>query len=467
MKKLKTALITVSLFYSVAAHSMGQQVILDSKKKAHAFAKRGMYYSALPYLLSYLEVEDRIDKRTKKDIFRIVLKTGTLAFETMGVDDLLRKKSIPLRYVAAMKLIKMGNLKRAKEVLKDFPKTHRFSLEAYYSLGAILSHANDRSAVEALNTCVETADLLKGKTKSDKLKRYYTLVQETCTIYKARNSFSIKNYAKAEKEFDNIPKKSYLWPKTLLERAWTNYHLADYNRSLGLLVTYKSPLLKSYYFPEGSYLEALSFYKLCLWEDALSVIESYHKLYHPKAVQLKKILSRNRNSKNFFYNLMLGKTSEDDSKNPFIRNLVTQIKKSIKYNVDHLDILKSKRELEILRERKYKKIYQNELVEQINWRVESLNYFIKKEMFNFVNQMNRFSRELLKLRLEIISKHKQLVYGNKTLVADRGRGDASNVKRKVTEQFYDFHGEFWADELGSYSFGLKSNCELVDKKGRE
>ncbi len=446
---------------------MGQSVILDYKKKAHALTKRGFYYSALPYLLSYLEVEDRIDKQTKQDIFRIVLKTGTLAFETMAVEDLLRKNSTPLKYVAAMKLIKMGQLTRAKRVLEGFPKNHRFSLEAYYSLGAILSYSNDKGATKALNTCIETSELLKEKTKSKKLKRYYTLVEEKCEIYKARNSYALDNFVMAEKEFDNIPKRSYLWPKTLLERAWTNYHLKDYNRTLGLLVTYKSPLLKSYYFPEGSYLEALSFYKLCLWEDALSVIESYHKLYHPKAVTLSKILKKNRNSKTYFYNLMRGEMSAKEKKNPFIRNLVTQIRKSIKYNVDHLDIVKAKRELKILKERKYKKVYQNELIEQINWRVESLNYFIKKEMFDFINQMNKFSRELLKLRLEIISKQKHLVYSNKSLVSDRGRGSSDNVNRKATEQFYDFFGEFWADELGSYSFGLKSNCKLVDKKSRE
>ena len=88
-------------------------------------------------------------------------------------------------------------------------------------------------------------------------------------------------------------------------------------------------------------------------------------------------------------------------------------------------------------------------------------------MFDFINQMNKFSRELLKLRLEIISKQKHLVYSNKSLVSDRGRGSSDNVNRKATEQFYDFFGEFWADELGSYSFGLKSNCKLVDKKSRE
>ncbi len=445
---------------------MGAGLIEDYKTKAHKLTKKRFYYSALPYLLSYLELEDQIDKRTKKDIFMLVLKTGTLAFETMSVEDLLRKNSIPLRYVAAVKLMRMKQYERARKILERFPKKHRFSLEAYYSLGIIYNLKNDKRVFDALAQCQKSAELLIDKTKKKKLIRYYNLVKEQCEIYKGRAHYTAKNFMAADKLYDNIPKKSYLWPSTLLERAWTNYNLKDYNRTLGLLVTYKSPLLKSYFYPEASYLEALSFHRMCLWDDTLSVIDSYHKIYHPRSKTLARILRKHKKSRDYFYRLTQSDVKKNEKVNPFIRNLITQIRKSIKYNVDHLDILKAKRELKIVKKRKYGKAYINELQNQIKWRVESLNHHIKKEMFSFINEVNKFSLEMLKIRLEVISKQKHLEYSNKKLISARSRGSMDNLNRKVTEQFYDFFGEFWADELGSYSFGLKSNCKLVDKRSQ-
>ncbi len=460
------ALIIFLFIFNSASAQMGAGLIQDYKKKSRILIKKRLYYSALPYLLSYLELEDKVDENTKKDVFQLVLKTGTLAFETMSVEDLMRKNSIPLRYVAAVKLLRLDRYAQAQKILEGFPKTHRFSLEAYYSLGIIYNMNKDKRAIEALDQCKASADLLIDLAKNKKLIRYYNLVKEQCEIYKGRYYYTNKQFQEAEKLYDNIPKKSYLWPSTLLERAWTNYHLEDYNRSLGLLVTYKSPLLQSYYYPEASYLEALSFHKMCLWDDTLSVIDSYHKIYHPRSKMLAAILKKHKSSKDYFYRLTQSDVKKNEKINPFIRNLITQIRKSIKFNVDHVDILKAKRELRIIKKRKYGRVYQRELINQINWRIESLNHHIKKEMFSFINEVNKYSLELLKVRLEVISKRKHLEYSNKKLISSRSRGSFDNLNRKVTEQFYDFYGEFWADELGSYSFGLKSNCKLVDKRSQ-
>jgi len=71
---------------------------------------------------------------------------------------------------------------------------------------------------------------------------------------------------------------------------------------------------------------------------------------------------------------------------------------------------------------------------------------------------------MFNIKLEISSLKRDLVYSNKELVSDRSRGSLENVKRTDRQHFFTFNGEFWGDELGEYSFGLKSNCQRVRKK---
>ena len=93
-----------------------------------------------------------------------------------------------------------------------------------------------------------------------------------------------------------------------------------------------------------------------------------------------------------------------------------------------------------------------------------MSYMIKRDMVRFINKMHRFSNQLANLQLEIIARKRDLVYTNKQLVANRSRGNAKNIKRGTGHFFWNFKGSFWADELGDYSFGLKSNCKLVRKE---
>jgi homoserine dehydrogenase len=99
--------------------------------------------------------------------------------------------------------------------------------------------------------------------------------------------------------------------------------------------------------------------------------------------------------------------------------------------------------------------------------IQKINYHAKEDIFKTLEKVQYFSGEMFKINLEIISKKKDLVYSNKKLIADRGRGDLSHVQRAKTESFWSFDGPFWADELGDYSFGLKSNCQTIRREGEE
>ena len=61
------------------------------------------------------------------------------------------------------------------------------------------------------------------------------------------------------------------------------------------------------------------------------------------------------------------------------------------------------------------------------------------------------------IKLEMLSQKKRRLYEQ----ADNGkrqRGDIQYLPRNEKQYFWDFNGEFWADELGDYVFALRSEC---------
>jgi hypothetical protein len=73
--------------------------------------------------------------------------------------------------------------------------------------------------------------------------------------------------------------------------------------------------------------------------------------------------------------------------------------------------------------------------------------------------MIRSFEDMSYIKLEILSRRKSELYDD--ISADglnRKRGDIVNLKRTDKQYFWNFNGEFWADELGDYVFSLKSEC---------
>ena len=60
------------------------------------------------------------------------------------------------------------------------------------------------------------------------------------------------------------------------------------------------------------------------------------------------------------------------------------------------------------------------------------------------------------IRLEVLGRKKEALYEGKDYVGKRG--DVKYLKRNEKQYFWDFIGEFWADELGDYVFTLPPEC---------
>lgn len=471
--KLLTIIMIFFTFSANAHFGLAEKAFFSKKKGKNLIVfnelfKSKYYFSSLPFAAEHIIESETLDKDFEQKLEILILKSGTNSLAGLSNKDLIKHNSPTLQLIYALKMFRQKRFKNSFTVAERVPLNNRFSPEALYVAGTAREVLGDLSrSKDRFDKCIKVANDFKNKADKEKLKRYYTVLSESCTMHIARLYYKQKQYAKAIQTYNQIPKTSYRWPYTLIEKAWASYYLEDFNRSLGLVVTYRSPLLSSYFFPESEILNSLNYYRLCLYDDSLATIDQYYKIYKTRSDELKSIVLPNKNSHTYFINLVFSSLKDTENLNPYIRNLVTQIRKKVKFSVDLVSFKKAKNELKYLNKRKSNK-FTKYLIQQvqhsINWRTQHLNHYVKKEMFSFINDIHKYSYEMFNIKLEIMSKKRSLLYSNKELVSSRSRGSLDNVKRTINDDFWNFDGAFWADELGDYSYGLKSNCSTVKAK---
>lgn len=456
---MKFALILTSILLTAPA-------LAEEKKKTFSEALEGKkyYYSALNEYF-YETYNREILNDDLKRLEDLLYYTGIELLEDYDSSLLRKYPTSSTRFILGRQALQNKKYKEALELFGKIHPDHRYYPEGKLLEAQVYDQQNKtKERGQAYDACQSSAESHEGSAKTEKIKRYYRMVNEICLVNKARHHFKVEEYKEAINAYDKIPKKSYKWPYLLLEKAWVYYTMGDYNRALGLLTTYKSPLLETYFFPEAEYLAALSYFRLCLYEDSLTIINQFYQVYRPRFQSLDSVLKKNRNSQNYFYNLMFKPGDELKNQEIFVKQIMTRMKKQTRFSLDFNAIYKINQEI--------KRIQQNEkgpiksklvphLAEVKENMINKINYNAKTDIFQFLDSIPFLSQELFKLNLEIISRKKDLVYGNKRLIADRSRGDYSNVKRSRFEYFWKFEGAFWADELGDYSLGLKSNCKTI------
>ncbi len=428
--------------------------------------KDKLYFSSLYFAIKYLKTDPELDNKITFLIDKLLLKTGVDSLNQLSIFTKKQREIPSISLALGLKLFKAKKFERAYNILEKIPNSNRFAPEARMTMGTIDNLiGNHQRAYNNYNTCQKIAKNEEEDSTHVKQKRYFAIIKESCHIHIARIVYKMKQYKHALKKYNDIPKKSYMWPYLLLEKAWSHYHLKEYNRALGLLVTYKSPLLSSYFSPEGEVLTAMSYYNMCLYGDALNVVHQFYNVFKPATDELKILLNKHKQSDDYFIKMVIAPKDSIEYKNLYIRSLSTQIRKKIKFSLDYFNISKAKQEFKEIAKfnnSKLKKDLKLNVNKIINKRSVRLNNFIKFYIFNFINDIHRYSYDMFNLKLDIMSKQRHLLYQDKKLTSTRSRGSIDNIDISVDQDFWDFNGSFWADEIGEYSFGLKSKCKSVN-----
>ena len=298
-------------------------------------------------------------------------------------------------------------------------------------------------------------------------------LKSRCFAGEARTLYQSDQFAEADKAYDRIPKGSFVWPDILFEQAWNSFGRREYNRSLGKLVSYKSPALSFVFNSEVDVLRAQSYLALCLYDDSNQVINEFNGKYAKIGEEVKVLVEKNSSNLPGFY--QLGKEalaaplhSRRDlyrMMNRFIRGPYFPSLVSAERTVatEHQAI----KHFAAMSGGNAGQGFPAFLDQVLAWRTHSIQQlggaFVKNSLMDYHSILISDFEKMAFIKLEMLGRAKNRLLQSHAVVAsdDRSRGNVE-PSRRDDQQFWSFNGEFWNDELGDYVFGLESVCTAKD-----
>ena len=362
-----------------------------------------------------------------------------------------------------------GTLRKALVSLQKVSnKQEEFYLRSLYLQSVVHVRNNAGEAAKAaVKKVLEYADRSGLKTDAGKK------IHQMALLTAARIAFTVApfqkkadrraaSYGVAIDYYDQISQGSPNWLESLLEVSWAYFHLGNYGRSLGNLHTLNSPYFEEEYFPEALVLESVLLYRACYFEEALTSINKFIASYLPLFKELDAQLKVPRDP-NQFYSWLSRVSRSGSDISLRLKRIFNAALTDRKLNRAFRFILHLNSEIDAL-----KRLSQNApmtaFAATLLGEIQSFRALvvgeaggIAKERLTQVHKDLRFHlSNALKVKVETLNKQKRFIeLGLKSApVSDTGKDYVVDNEH----MYWPFKGEYWKDELGSYTVGIKSRC---------
>jgi len=425
--------------------------------------QKGMYFTAVPYIKEYLISSGQVkDSNIDLLIDKVITEVGVRQFEVLP-EAILNKSNAPtMRYISAKKYFRMEKYDLALDKLQNhISSDHPVKPFALMLEGSIYSIKNNfnRALVE-YNRCVGVTESAINRNKNLNLLRQLYINKDYCIVGVARTQFAAKNYSKANMEYLDLPKDSYIWPEILFEEAWNSFYMKDYNRTLGKLVTYNAPILDYIFNPEIDVLKALAYMNLCLFNDVRATVDEYYSTYQNQVKRLDDILGSMKRDYRGYSQMIMDRLNGQKNNSSILDRLLGTVIKDPAF-LELYDSfnkgMKEYNEVKLMTNGRTKKIFMGNLNISLGLQRNLIGSYVRKSIVQLKRQIEKGFEGMTYIKLEVLSKQKDILY-SPLKYNSRSRGDINYLHRNDKQYFWIFNGEFWADELGDYVFALRSEC---------
>ncbi len=466
-KILLSLLISSSVFasYEAAEKTYGKGSISLSgyRRTIILMVNDGYYFSVIPWMKDFLVKNDKpLDANLEKAFDRMIYYTGVKPFETLPIEILSRSRSGNIRYIVAKRLLKKGFLQEALAELNKVSGDHPAYPFVTNMKGTIYSNiGNYKEASTQFKDCISSSERQSEKSDSKLQQNQLLLNRDYCLAGVARVQFGAKNYNQADLNYLDIKKSSFVWPEILFEEAWTSYYEKNYNRTLGKLVSYKAPVFDFIFKPEVEVLKALTYMKMCLYDDARKTADGFYSELMEPSRELRLFLNSRGKDYKYFYNLM---SDHEKGKTPPIA-LASPLMKSIQKDGAYLEMKGALTSAIVEYNHLTKKSgsgFRANLIKNIKVVLDEyrtmLGAYVRSGMVTKYAELYTSFQGMSYIKLEILALKKERLYQTDIPLKGKKRGDIKYIERNDKQYFWTFNGEFWADELGDYVFALRSEC---------
>ncbi len=422
----------------------------------------GYPFAAVPYMKEYL-IQNRapLDEDLDEAFDRMVSRTGVRPFETLPDGVLGQSRSAIARYILAKKHFRRGRLPEALRETSGISESHAvFPFAAHLRAAAFGAQGKHEEAESAYRACVSSsASRYNAESNPVKL-RQLLINRDSCVAGLARTAFGKGAYAQADLLYLDIPKTSYIWPEILHEEAWNSYHLKNYNRTLGKLVSYKAPVFDFVFNPEIEVLKSLAYLRLCLYKDVNKTVEDFYSQWLEPSKSLRTFLVKQGRDYDSFYELVTRFERDRQAKDFLMHALLLSISKDAAWQEMKQSLLDALDEFNRLKGAgggRFHAALMRNVKDVVEGHQKLLGSYARAQFHEKYQQLVDAFSNMSFVKLEVLARKKQALYEEGKDLKGK-RGDVRYIQRNDKQYFWDFDGEFWADELGDYVFALRSEC---------
>ncbi len=447
---------------------------------AQSLQKLGLYYSASKYYSLIV----RRGRTEDNPFFRSALEelgniNGKLSLGRSHIVQLfkadIRPSDIPgpargfYFYYKGVEAFGSRSLENAEKYFSRVPSGSPYALGAMFHEGviAVLKGRHGQSVTLFEKVLAETRD------KSD-----YRELHEMALMNLARVNYEIKRFPEAISYYGQIPRDSDNWLDAIWEASWAFFFMEKFNNTLGNIHTIHSPFFENRFYPEAYILQAITFLRMCRYDQVKESMRRFKERYQPVFGDVKGMLNRfNGDPKGFFrfvYDYRSGSLSSYRRAEEIVKKL--SLVDSYKEATDTIRF--ADRELESLRN--FDELKSSGLTESLNSFLESKKsaavldagqrmytegkgYY--QELLELSNQTKLIVAEMQLGKLDRLRDLIKVVGDDDKKLQFIGGMQKLNINQ--TLEYWPFEGEYWEDELGFYVYNMPSKCIAKDDKEKD
>jgi hypothetical protein len=348
----------------------------------------------------------------------------------------------------------------AGDATKDAPAAEAGSVFARAKfLDGLVAYAegNDKGADEAFKDVIRITNPKKAQHEDPQLRELAFLQLARIRYQNRQNRAAIFYYGR-------MPWGGQRWLEGLWEASYAHYRIGDFEKTLGNLLTLQSPYFRDEYFPESYVLKAIVYYENCRYPEARQVLEQFSSLYDPVYTELTRLTGAGR-TPDAYYDLVRDGAASGGIARKILKLAetdqdVAQVIASIGAAEAEVDVGLGARRPEF-RDAALGKELRDRLATERAALVEEAGQRMRAKLEYERDQLRQLLAQALRIQIEVSRKEREALEGS------LAKGSQVEVVRDLKYSYavsdehlyWPYEGEFWRDELGTFSYTLTKGCK--------
>ncbi len=334
-----------------------------------------------------------------------------------------------------------------------------FYLKARYLMGVTYVIKNQaRPALEAFKDILRFADRV-GRPD------FYPEYEQKALMALGRLFFSLNKHETAGRYYDRVNEGTSHWLDSLFELGWTYFHLRRLDRVLGQLHTLNSPYFEDRYYPEARVLEALILFRTCRFPETLVVVQRFLRDYKPLRKELDNQLGGERSDAEFYWYLA-SLAADKEGLSVALRRIFNaalndrELQRMFtlvsKLGAEQAALAKLKRNTSATKEAQR---LGDDLGRVRNVMISEAGAMARKRLTQVRQELTEIIRQGLRIKYETLKARRNSINEKVRLSMARTAAAVNEPRSKDDEHVvWPFDGSYWRDELGGYTYNIKSRC---------